>query len=183
TDKGLPRLTPLKLLIDLPVRGTRVTFAGVMDLFTRHQRRDMSAALRAMGLAPVDGPIRRLDLVRTGIRDEDLALLKDLPHLEQLVLTNTGITDAGLKHVGRLQRLKGLYIAKCSVTDEGIASLAGLRKLESLNLYGTQVGDKGLGHLHKMKQLRDLYLTDLKLSPKALAALKQALPDVTVAGP
>jgi hypothetical protein len=34
-----------------------------------------------------------------------------------------------------------------------------------------------------MKRLRDLYLTDLKLSPEALAALKQALPDVTVAGP
>ena len=184
TDKGLVHLKPLVRLSDLPVRGTRATFGGVIELFVRHQRRGLAAAVRAMGLAPTgDGFIKRIDLGRTGVRDQDLAHLADLKGLEHLILATTGITDAGLAHVGRLKRLKGLYLAKCAVTDAGLAHLAGLREIESLNLYGTGVTDAGLPHLYGMKRMRDLYLTDLKLSEEAITKLKAELPRVTVAGP
>ena len=69
------------------------------------------------------------------------------------------------------------------MTDAGLAHLAPLTRIESVNLYGTGVTDAGLKHLYGMKKMRDLYLTDLKRSESAIAALKKALPRVTVAGP
>ena len=79
TDKGLVHLKPLVHLSDLPVRGTKATFGGVVELFVRHQRRGLAAAVRAMGLAAAgDGPIKRIDLGRTGVRDQDLAHLADM---------------------------------------------------------------------------------------------------------
>jgi hypothetical protein len=74
-----------------------------------------------------------VDLKETGVTDSDLALLKDLPHLEFLALDNTKITDDGLAHLAGLDNLLVLTLSGTQVTDAGMAHLEGLSELRQLN--------------------------------------------------
>src|SRR5439155_18828300 len=94
------------------------------------------------------------------VKDDDLAVLKDLVPFDILVLDDTKITDAGLKHLKDLPSLRSLSLSDCvKVTDAGLKEISGLQELESLNLGTTSITDAGLKHLQSLTALRRLDLS------------------------
>ena len=101
--------------------------------------------------------IVRLDLSRSGIKDDQLALVNQLPNLIHLFLQNTGISD------------------------EGLSQLKDLQTLQYLNLYNTSVSDAGLEVFdNSLKNLKDLYLWQTKASKEQVLALQKRRPGVNI---
>ena len=75
--------------------------------------RDMGGTVR-VGERGVSqkGNVTEVILAGTGIRDEDLSLLKELPSLSRLSLARTRITSAGLQHLRGLRQLRTLNLYK-----------------------------------------------------------------------
>ena len=68
------------------------------------------------GVVRIDqaGRVNEVILARTGVRDEDLLLLKELPNLRMLSLAYTRITPAGLQHLKGLRQLRTLNLYKAA---------------------------------------------------------------------
>ena len=107
--------------------------------------------------------------------DEELALIKQLPRVDQIDLRGTGVTDAGLANLAGIASLTQLHLEKTGVTDAGLTHLKGLTNLTYLNLYGTAVTDKGLGELNGLKNLKKLYLWQTKVTDAGVNPLKGAI--------
>jgi len=98
-----------------------------------------------------------LGLSSVGVSPTGLALLSELPHIEELS-TPMGLSDSGIVEVAKMQSLKRLHMARDQLTDAGLRSLGKLASLEVLDLYGnprmTDDGLKALTHLHSLRYLR-----------------------------
>ncbi|MEX2382417.1 MAG: c-type cytochrome domain-containing protein [Opitutales bacterium] len=112
--------------------------------------------------------------------DEALAHLKQVSPLVRLRLGRTQVTDAGLAHLASMNDLTHLHLDNTGVTDEGLKHLAGLENLIYLNLYGTEVTDAGLEHIKGLTNLRSLYLWQTDVTQEGVAALREALTELTV---
>lgn len=122
---------------------------------------------RLGGTFEVEGPeatLVKIDLHRTEVADEDLAILAAIESLRELDLRLTKITDAGVRHLGGLTRLETLNLFRTNVTDEGLAMLTGLRALRTLLIGGTGVTDEGLESLRGFDHLRKLSVFDTAVS-------------------
>ncbi len=118
----------------------------------------------------------RVDFTHRGkeVKDEELALLKDMPNLVELNLGGMNITDSSLIHVKPLTNLVRLQLHRTKISDAGLANLAGLEKLVSLNLYDTQITDAGIQQLKSCKALKRLYLGQTKATDKGAKQLSTA---------
>jgi hypothetical protein len=123
-------------------------------------------------------PVVDVDLRHTMVTDKDLALLKDLPRLETLVLSQTGITDKGLVHLQDMTQLLRLYLHDTKITDLGLGHLKGLTQLVLLVLGRTAVSDRGLEHLQGMTNLILVNLPDTQVTDEGFMELKKVLPKV-----
>jgi hypothetical protein len=155
-----------------------------------------------------DAACRRLR-VRDGITDEGMhALCGRLPALTHLNLNEvTSLTEDGLRAVGGLATLSILDVYRCSimtdavlwelrgltalttlylydctqVTNVGLQHLSSLTALTALGLSGTHhVTDVGLQHLSSLTALRLLALSGTPTTQAGQAALKAALPALTI---
>jgi hypothetical protein len=70
-----------------------------------------------------DNDLCAVDLKGRVVTDDDLALFRDLPMVQILMLSNTPITDSGLRHLEGLSKLELLVIANTKVTSEGLDRL------------------------------------------------------------
>jgi Leucine Rich repeat len=111
-----------------------------------------------------------LHLERLAVRDEHLAHLEGLPHLERLYLARTRITDEGLEHLAGLTRLRRLSLWGTAVSDEGLQRLAGLRQLEALDIHETKCTQACLAGLAPAKRMQLLRI-DCELDDQGLADL------------
>ena len=102
TDDGLADVAKLGNVVELNLRDTKITSAGLVHL---------------KGLAK----LTRLHLERTNVGDEGIANLTKLTTLEYLNLYGTKITDKSLDHLAGLKKLRQLYVWQTDVTDAGIA--------------------------------------------------------------
>ena len=102
TDDGLADVARLGNVVELNLRDTKITSAGLVHL---------------KGLAK----LKRLHLERTNVGDEGIANLTKLTTLEYLNLYGTKITDKSLDHLAGLKNLRQLYVWQTDVTDAGIA--------------------------------------------------------------
>ena len=102
TDDGLANVAKLGNVVELNLRDTKITSAGLVHL---------------KGLAK----LTRLHLERTNVGDEGIANLTKLTTLEYLNLYGTKITDKSLDHLAGLKNLRQLYVWQTDVTDAGIA--------------------------------------------------------------
>lgn len=109
------------------------------------------------------------------VRDEELALLADMPNLVELNLAGTNVGDAQMPLIAKLPHLRVLKLQKTSVTDAGLKALRSLKHLEVLNLYGTQVSDQGLLELTDLKQLRRIYVWQTKVTEVGAKKLMTAI--------
>jgi hypothetical protein len=108
------------------------------------------------------------------VKDEELALLKDMPNLAELNLGGTVLSDAGMVRLKPLSRLTRLGLQNTKITDVGLANLVGMSKLSSLNLYGTAVSDKGIDILTKIRSLKRLYVWQTKVTVEGAKKLADA---------
>ena len=77
--------------------------------------RDMLALLNQASASMVE-----LNLASTGLNDDLLAVITDMPVLEILNLSNNGITDAGLDHTGRFPEPAVLNLYGNSAITDGV---------------------------------------------------------------
>jgi len=99
-------------------------------------------------LAEASGSVVELNLASTGMNDELLAMISDMPVLESLNLSNNGITDEGLALVSGFSNLETINLyGNPAITDAGLADLRGLESLASVYLWGTAVTDAGIASL------------------------------------
>ena len=103
-DNGLADVAKLGNVVELNLRDTKITSAGLMHI---------------KGLSK----LTRLHLERTNVGDEGIANLAGLVRLEYLNLYGTKISDKSLDHLVGLKKLRQLYVWQTEVTDAGIAKL------------------------------------------------------------
>ncbi|HEX8913202.1 MAG TPA: hypothetical protein VF796_12655, partial [Humisphaera sp.] len=176
----------LALVLGLAARPAPALAADAKEVKLDKAQQAAVDKLRAKGAAVMqiaadtDALAVNLGIVGKGATDEDVALVKTLPKVQQLNLQNTSVTDAGLASVSGLTALTHLHLNGTAVTDAGLASLKGLENLEYLNLYNTAVTDAGVKNLEGLKKLKKLYVWGTKVTPDGAKALKAAVPEIYV---
>src|SRR5712691_4240260 len=174
SNAGLARLARLTRLRALDVRYSRVTASGAKELLARipavrvlvddpsnrTARRAVDAAsvqgkgeetvakwLRSIG-AQVrlrGGHAIGVSLASTSITDREMAMLQELPQLEELSLRDTEISDLGAAHLPSIRTLRKLDLSHTLLSDSALDELAPLTGLQSLDLSHTLVEGTGLG--------------------------------------
>lgn len=130
------------------------------------------------------------------VREQELLLLEQLPHFEEMVFNNASFTDSGFAHLKKLN-LKKITFASMQITEAGWARVGEMTTLESLTiletlisaediarlkncnvhtlrLLGTGLTDAGLLHIKRWPKLTELHLNELKITKDGLAQLKDA---------
>jgi Leucine-rich repeat (LRR) protein len=103
---------------------------------------------------------------------EGLANVREMAHLQWLVVGGKGVTDARLVNIKPLIKLKYLDLSTAKVTDVGFINLELMTELETLNLPDTNITDAGLVSLRGMTNLRTLDLQNTRVSDAGLVNLE-----------
>lgn len=107
------------------------------------------------------------------LKTADLAKLKALPKLEEVVFGGNAGTDAGVAEIARAApRLRRLWLFRSAVTDAAFPHVATLAELESLHLAGTRISASALVEVARLKKLRVLELDDTDVGDAGLEAIK-----------
>lgn len=165
---------------DLEIAEWVISAGGRVQLVSEQGQawRSARSACRLPPLEDGECSIWRIDLSRNPhLRDDDLACLAQLPHLQQLALAGTNITDAGLKHLCHLPNLQWLDLSDTRLSDAGLKSLEGLRALTYLYLSRTQVTGAGLTDMNRFPRLEVLWLNGSRVDNAGLARLRE-LPEL-----
>jgi serine/threonine protein kinase len=112
---------------------------------------------------------------RLSLTDENLALLKEEPHLKStyINLSDSPIKGAGLQFLNRPE-IEVLDLSDTNLDAVGYEQLAKLKYVQKLNLSRTAVGEKECEFIAKMPRLKELHLVSCEnLNDKCLYALKQ----------
>jgi hypothetical protein len=174
------------LLAGIPVVTLMVLVPSAIWLTLVRPNHDVAAAIQAIenrgGDVAVTGGARKRIVGVTWVKATDAGLkeLKGLKTLETLNVANSAVTDAGLKELKGLRELQMLSLGGTRVMDAGLKALPPLAALQSLDLSSTRVTDAGLKELTGLKNLRHLDLRKTDVSDAGVAALKKALPELTI---
>ena len=106
-----------------------------------------SCRRRAVGGPPWPVPVSSRSIFprrKSAIRD--LASLKSLTSLRELLLNNTTVSDTGLRQLAELRNLRRLGLAGTLVRGDGFQHLK-LPSLADLDLTSAPVNDEGLKHI------------------------------------
>jgi Leucine-rich repeat (LRR) protein len=133
-------------------------------------------------LALVEGvtTLRTLNLYGTKISDAGLAHIAGLVSLRTLYLNDTAISDQGLAYLQRLTGLQELGLNHTRITDAGLAYLRGLTSLQKLSLAGTRITDQGVPNLQGLRNLKELFINSTGVTDAGVQQLKQALPRTAI---
>ncbi len=116
--------------------------------------------------------IEVLDLSRTGIGDEGLRVLAEIPSLKTLVLDGTRVTDTGIGYLACLPNLRILFLKGTQVTDAGVEKLSDSEILLGLSLAECKnITGKSAEYLGRMAQLLSLYINGSNIDHDQLAKL------------
>lgn len=126
--------------------------------------------------------LRVLDLSRTSVTDDSLAVIGRLTTLKTLRLRGTKITSVGLQSLSELKELVDLTVSGCPrVDDAAIEVLATLPNLQILLMNGTGVSNAGLDKLAKgASKLQRLGIERTKVTPEGIARFQKAQPGCRV---
>ncbi len=92
-----------------------------------------------------------LKIGSTAVTDKALKDIAGLKNLNKLYLEHTGITDEGIAQLGNLPGLEYLNLIGTKVTDAGISKIAGLKGLKSIYLWQSGVSDSGIAELRRLR--------------------------------
>lgn len=130
-----------------------------------------------------DSPLVSVDFRLSGedVTDEKIGPVSGIaPHIAHLDLSKTSVTNEAVAVVKELPNLVRLDLSQTGIGDAALANVEGLKELRYLNLYATEVTDKGLSHLEKLPNLEAVYLWQSKATPSGAKKLAKALPNATV---
>ena len=115
-------------------------------------------------------------LEQSGIKDDCLAQLDALPHLEGAMFYKVQFGDRDVAHLKYLRNLKSLTFNEGTLSGPDgprkFDFLKQLTKLESLSLIDSQFGDSDAGYLEGMPDLKTLFLYKSAIGDKGLAHLQ-----------
>jgi len=97
-----------------------------------------------------------------------------------LNLAGTGITDETVRRIAQMPNLERLHLENTAVTDIGVADLATLQNLRYLNLHTTRITDAAVASIAAMPALERVYLWDTAVTAEAVDRLRAARPELTV---
>jgi hypothetical protein len=184
TDRSIPAISKLKELESLGLRAnvskhglnqlSSLTHLRTLDVLPRpdwHGETD-EVPLKVSGLTE----LRTLSLRGLALRDEDVASLAGMRHLEWLVLEGT-FTEGALWYLKDLPELKSLSVVSVACPNgDGLAQIGGLKRLGDLTLRG-RITDTALARLPALPSLWSLRIvTDEPIRPETIARLKETLP-------
>lgn len=115
----------------------------------------------------------------TGITDDLLQYLPDLPTLSLLTLNSSQVTDEGMTPLRRLPRLHSLAINSSSVTDAGLAEVAQVSSLRVLYLRVPAATSAGLSDVARLFHLKHLVLAKMQFTGGGFQNLR-SLPDLRI---
>ena len=127
--------------------------------------------------------LRELYLRGTQVTDEGLRHLAGLSKLELLELNGTTVGDVGLEHLKELHSLTRLRMRNTKITDAGLDSLTMMPELQELDLQGTAIDDHAVKTLSEIKSLKTLAVAYSRVSRDGAAAIRRALPNVSIDWP
>ena len=191
SDAHLPVLDGMKKLVNLQVKNTGVTAAGLAG-------RKSLAGLKVLAMSLGGGetvsqaatwakacPV--LDnLIIAGKKDapltaEDIAALGAFPKLLKLMLYFPGVTEATVAGVSELPNLQNLIFGYLKFTDACLPPLVAHKGLRDVEFGEALITDEGLLSLTKMKGLKELNVKACpKLTAAGIAAFQKVRPDVKV---
>jgi Leucine-rich repeat (LRR) protein len=115
--------------------------------------------------------IRSISLRRChNITDAGLAILSQLPDLEELDLSDTDVSAAGLRHLTRMPKLNSLTLSGVKLSDDAVRAINELH-LAKLNLSGAEISNTGC-ELLNCHAFCHLDLSGAKISSVGLHKIK-----------
>jgi hypothetical protein len=100
-------------------------------------------------LLDVKAQIVSINLDKMPVKDEELKVISQFPHLRKLGLSFTDITGSGLKELHKLQELRQVSLSGTAVSKENLLALSGLPKLSGIYIWNTNLSDSDIDALKK----------------------------------
>jgi hypothetical protein len=97
-----------------------------------------------------------------------------------LTINGRRIEHSSALEIRKLTELRNLDLYGVTISTNSLEALCGLDRLEGLGLGATNITDDGLEHLKGLPSLQWLWLPSKGISEAKVAALKEALPGLTV---
>lgn len=120
--------------------------------------------------------LRSLTMSLTG---DELRVLRDMTHLEELVLQNCKIGDSGLAHMTELPSLTRLTLTGAQFAEGDLIHLAHCEKLTFLSIGRTPSTDRAALHISAIKSLEELGVRQTAITDDGLAYLHQ-MPNLAI---
>ncbi|KAL9178868.1 hypothetical protein ACHAXT_011841 [Thalassiosira profunda] len=181
TDYGLHSLEKLESLEELDLNGcVRISSAALGDALEKllHLTSlDVSycpGILRSSWQGKIKA-LRSLELCYSGVRDSQLARLRDLPALEELNLDSCIVADWGIAHLvdnNVMPNLTTLDLADTDISDASMAKLAQFKEMRHLSLFYCNISNRGLSMLASMENLEVLNLDSRDIGDDGLRYLR-----------
>lgn len=92
------------------------------------------------------------------LQDSDLVCLRDMFHVDTLVLAGGHFTDQAIVHVAAMPSLKTLTLESCRLAIEGIHALSRMDQLDSVSLVQMSLPDRAIADLASVPNLHVLTL-------------------------
>lgn len=116
--------------------------------------------------------LKALNLTGCSVSDQTLALIRQRPELEELVLQLETITDADLQHLAALTNLRTLELdGKRGFTDANFQALESLKHLEELDLSTLNLSDQNWSVVQHFPHLRHLRISSSSATRLGLSQL------------
>jgi hypothetical protein len=116
--------------------------------------------------------IAAIELRRTDVNEDDLAVLSGMKNLQFLDLSrNPSVTDAGVAALSGLENLRYLDLERTNVTGTGLKDRSDMVSLYQLTLNDCPVTDESLATIPRFPKLEELLLGRTKVTDKGLMSL------------
>lgn len=173
---ALDRVARLGPLSGLILRGTKLGDAGMEKLAGMPATRFLwieADDITTAGLAHLTHRkgLRQLRLSKMRLNSADLALIGQIPELEEFGLDRCILTDDALNDLRGFERLRSLRLAQMPIGDADLRSIHSLKNLEDLFLDGTNLTNEGLSTVGRLPGLKRLGVMETSVDDNGLDAL------------
>ncbi|MCY2991912.1 MAG: PDZ domain-containing protein [Planctomycetota bacterium] len=107
--------------------------------------------------------------------EQDLARLRHLHDVGELIFEGPQVTDGWLKYVPEVHGIGSLTVKHASITDTGVKHLKNLCNVQMLSLMYVPIGDPAIDVLTQLQGLGTLRIFGTNVSRPAAEKLQQAL--------
>ena len=113
--------------------------------------------------------------------DKDLEELKDVrKQVVSIDIGNSNVKDDDLKILNQFPHIRKLHLQNIAIGDEGVKNLKDHRYLDVLNISGTKVSSKTLEEVTGWKNLKKLYIYNTAVSEETVESLRKSRPELEV---